>query len=355
MHRDLPIKPCLFLLLVAISCYAQLFYDRYETYGAELAAPAIFATASQSELPGEPQYHRLTNSDADKTVLLTQDIWPDPGVEDIRVSAVARANAVSIGEEPWNAARIVLASIPENSDSPDYNRRHELLSLSGDTDWNEYRDTFHIYPGVARMRLQVQLVNVSGTLDYTQLSAKATQFKPLWPWFQGVMISAMVLFVGWLFAPYLVTATPVIGLLALGTVAAIVLFTAMPYALKNAIYGFLMPVISLVPHMISTSTELTGTDIVGGESSGFFRLSHFLFFAAATTMLLLLKSDRTTGTRLLHMLTLAVATECIQVFVRDRGPGLSDVLVDSAGILLGYIAWRAWQRHRVANSVTAAG
>jgi VanZ like family len=343
----------LFLLLVAISCCAQLFYDRYETYGPELVDPVIFAANSHGSESTPDRYNRLVNPDTGKSAHLTQDIWPEPGVGDIRVSAAARSIAVSTGAQPWNAARVVLASIPSNATTPDYHRRHELLSLSGDAEWRNYKDTFHIYPGVERMRLQVQLVNVSGTLDYRDLSARAARFKPLWPWFQGVMISAFVLFLAWVFLPDLTRANRGIGIIAGGILAAIVLFTAMPYGLKNAIYTLLMPIISLIPFMISSSNELAGSEIIGGESSGFFRVSHYLFFGAATTILLSLNSDRTTWTRLLQMLSLAMATECMQVFVRDRGPALSDVLVDSVGILTGYLLWRLWQRFRSTGPVAA--
>ncbi|MEH6590277.1 MAG: VanZ family protein [Halioglobus sp.] len=308
----------------------------------------IFESNNFSEQPTQDRYNRLTNPDASSTALLNQDIWLEQGIKNIRVTATARSIGISTGEQPWNAARVVLASIESHAARPNYHRRHELLSLSGDVDWKDYEDTFHVYPGVERMRLQVQLHNVSGTLDYRVLSAKAARFKPQWPWFQGTMISAFVLFLAWLFFPYLAGANRGIGIIAGGLLGAIVLFTAMPYGLKNAIYTLLLPIITLIPFMISSSSEVLGTDVVGGESSGFFRVSHFLFFGGATAILLLVKSDRVPKIRLLHMLTLAIATECIQVFVRDRGPSISDVLVDSSGILVGFIVWLIWRRLRPA-------
>ena len=64
---------------------------------------------------------------------------------------------------------------------------------------------------------------------------------------------------------------------------------------------------------------------------------HYLCFTAAALLLLLTASDRPVQARLFDLLVTALATECIQAFVRDRGASLSDFHVDALGIGTGFL------------------
>jgi hypothetical protein len=55
----------------------------------------------------------------------------------------------------------------------------------------------------------------------------------------------------------------------------------------------------------------------------------YLIILAITAYLLISTPSRSVEFKLCDLFTLAVITECIQVFVRDRGPSFIDVGIDT--------------------------
>lgn len=283
---------------------------------------------------------RLVNKVPDESVIVAQQIEPHSEIRDIRVSVEASAADISSGDKPWHGGRVVLTSISKETNSPDYNLPHQLFCLNGNHDWRSYSKIFHIYPGVETLWLQVQLNEVTGGLDLRRLSVTPVAYKKLWPLIQLAMVGAFLLYLGWRFSVYCRRGQFSYTLLAaLSGVLAIIILTSIPASLKSQIYQFLAPAVSQVPMLVESSAPADSRSMAGGSSTIFFSLMHYLCFTAAAFLLLLTVSDRPVHARLLDLLILALATECIQAFVRDRGASLSDVLVDTLGIGTGFLLW----------------
>jgi len=214
--------------------YFQFFYDRYELLGPNLVDELFLAAPDQSAA-ASPAAITLRNDNPEHSATLTQRLIPGPGVSDIRAVIDARVIDVTAGIKPWNTARVVLASIARGETQPDYSRPHELVGLIGTTDWTTYSRTFHIYPHIVELRLQAQLMQATGVLEFRQFTIHAAKLRAEWPWLQGLLIGSLLMFIGAVFAPYRRDQKrTLLPLAALAGVASIVLFTAMPAGTKNA-------------------------------------------------------------------------------------------------------------------------
>lgn len=331
-------------MLICLAGYFQFVYERVEVAGPEMVSPDFLETytvVDPAERTRESAPARLVNNVAGESVIVAQRIDPDSDITDIRVSVEARAANISAGDKPWHGGRVVLTSIAEKTNSLDYDLPHELFSLNGNHDWKSYSRVFHIYPGVKTLWLQVQLNEVTGGLDLRQLSVTPVVYKKAWPLIQVVMVGAFVIYLGWRFAAYCRRGQFSYTLFAaLSGVVAIAIFTSIPLSLKSQIYQLLLPAVSQVPNMVVSSAPADSAGVAGGSSTSFFSLMHYLCFTATALLLLLTVSNRPVPARLLDLLILALATECMQAFVRDRGASLSDVLVDALGIATGFLLWK---------------
>jgi VanZ family protein len=186
----------------------------------------------------------------------------------------------------------------------------------------------------------VQLHQVTGSLELSRLSVRAVTEKQAWPFIQVVMIGAFMLYLGWTFSVYYRHRQFGYTLsAALSGVVAIAIFTSIPLSLKSQIYQLVVPLVSKVPSVIVSSEPVNTSGVAGGVSTKFFWLMHYAFFAATTLLLLLAISDRPVQARLFDLLVLAIATEGVQAFVRDRAASMSDVAVDALGITTGFLLW----------------
>ena len=330
-------------MLLCLTVYFQLVYERVEVSGPELVRPdflEIYTLADASQGTRNKATARLVNNVPGESVIVAQQIGPHSEIRDVRVSVEATAANISAGDKPWHGGRVVLTSVFEKTGRPDYNVPHELFCLNGNHDWESYSRIFHIYPGLETLHLQVQLNEVTGSLDLRQLSVTPVTYKKAWPLIQFTMVGAFLMYLGWRFSVYCRRGQFSYTLLgALSGVLAIIIFTSIPASLKSQIYQFLAPAVSQVPMMVESSAPADAGGMAGGTSTNFFSLMHYLFFTAAALLFLLLVSDRPVWARLFDLLILALATECIQAFVKDRGASLSDVLVDALGILTGFLLW----------------
>jgi VanZ family protein len=295
----------------------------------------------------EAGHARLVNHKGGASLFLAQEIIPGSDIADLRVTVEARAVNISTGDKPWHCGRLVLTPIAEASNSPDYNLPHELFCLNGDYDWQLYSKVFHVYPGVERLLLQVQLHQVTGSLELSRLSVRAVAEKRAWPFIQVIMIGAFMLYLGWTFSLYCRQGQFGYTLFAaLCGVLAIAILTSIPLSLKSQIYQLVLPLVSKVPSVIVSSAPVDAGGIVGGVSTKFFWLMHYAIFAATTVLLLLAISDRSVQARLFDLLMLAIATEGVQAFVRDRSASMSGVAVDTLGIATGFLLWLVITRRK---------
>ncbi|MCK5360537.1 MAG: VanZ family protein, partial [Gammaproteobacteria bacterium] len=332
----------------------ELFYQPYKLVGSQLLANPEFSEgfagwglSRDGVSLVRDGWVRLSNDDGLGSVALSQEVMLPSGVEDVVLSAQAGSSSIAVGMKSWNSGRVVLVSYPEGSSKPDYHRPHQLFSITGSTDWQEYSELLHVYPGIDRMKLQVQLSRTSGVLDVKGLQLFAAEYKVSWLVIKVAMIVSGLVLLGWVFLPYLRYQSGRGGLLALGTIFMIVAFTAMPNALKSTLYGLLKEwlaiVLSLFADHSASAVGVIGegkgvvveSQVLTGKTTYFFALMHYLFFTVATVFLLFSFPDKSIRQKVYDLFTLAVMTECIQIFVRDRGPSVLDVGIDMVGVLTG--------------------
>jgi len=79
------------------------------------------------------------------------------------------------------------------------------------------------------------------------------------------------------------------------------------------------------------------TEILTGKDSRFFSVMHFLFFMTASVLLVIGTSGISRWQKFSNLVTLAIATECMQLFVMNRHVSIENVLVDVAGVVAGII------------------
>lgn len=92
------------------------------------------------------------------------------------------------------------------------------------------------------------------------------------------------------------------------------------------------------------------SQVLTGKTTYFFALMHYLFFTVAAVFLLFSYPENSVRQKIYDLFTLAVLTECIQIFVRDRGPSVTDVMIDMTGVLTGLALYCLWY-HRSRISV----
>jgi len=342
----------LFILIIAVSIFVEFFYQPYELTGSSLITNPNFSKDYSSwKLTGDISlidkgYVSLKNESGEKAVALTQEISLPPNINDLVLTAQARSKSIIVGNKPWNSGRVVMASYLRGSTKPDYHFPHELFRLAGTTDWQEYSELFHVYTGVDRMKLQIQLLRVTGSLEVKNLKLYAAVYKNSWAVIKVTMITSSLIFLIWVFSPYYLTRRGRFEYAALGSLVLIVIFTAMPTALKNNIYGLLKDGVALMNDALASSQSASSAKaavILTGEFTYFFAIMHYLFFGLASYLLLLSTPHWPVINKLYDLFALAVITECIQVFVRDRGPSLVDVGVDMAGVMTGLALWYVWR------------
>ena len=361
LRQPFNLRVHLFILITAISLSVELFYQPYRQVGTQLLSnPELSQKFAGWHLSDDGISRvregqvRLSNADGKRSVALSQEIILPPDVEDVVLTAQAGSSSITVGKKSWNSGRVVLVSYPEGLNKADYHRSHELFSLIGSMDWREYSELFHVYPGIDRMKLQVQLSKTSGILDVKDLQLYAAEYKDSWLFLKPVMIVAALVFLAWVFLPYAQNRSGRAGLLALGAIVLIVVFTAMPNALKSTLYGLLKEWLAIVSSLFANySTNAVGvtgegeavvveSQVLTGKTTYFFALMHYLFFTVATVFLLFSYPEKSVRQKIYDLFTLAVLTECIQIFVRDRGPSVTDVMIDMTGVLTGLALYCLW-------------
>ena len=338
-----------FLLLVASSIFIHLSIDSYEATGQQLLSDPEFKKGTEKwQVFGTGVVSRagdviqLTNSNTEKSVVLSQTLPVDRLASDMILTVAASSDGTRGDPHSRQAGRLVVVSLRGEDKVPDYEIPSEVFKLDGTNAWQEYRRHIHVYPGVSALAVQGQLLDTSGRLSIRGLSLTSAVGNPYWPVIQALMLSLFVVFLIWLFFP-LLRSRPLDWATVGGLIVVmfIVLFTTMPMSLKNEIYSVFREVAPALNDVLSwvreplDATITEGTDILVGKDSRFFSVMHFLFFMTASILLFIGKSSLTGFQKFSNLVAVAISTESMQLFVMNRHGAIDNVLVDVAGIVAG--------------------
>ncbi|MCU7845023.1 MAG: VanZ family protein [Candidatus Thiodiazotropha sp. (ex Monitilora ramsayi)] len=255
------------------------------------------------------------------------------------LSAESMSRSVIRGDASWHEARIDLVGYDTRGEGI-YRTKTRLLSMDGDRDWRFARKPFN-RPETADIRcVEISLYSSPGLFQVRHLSLQRGVKVKAFEWGRGLLL------IGWV----------VLGLW-MGQ-------RAFRYYRERTQGRYLLLVLPLViagivmPNEIRLLIErqfLTFLSFAGFESApvGLLRdgsawrlwpevwdlskVSHLLGFMLLGTILFSGKGGDALRV-FLGLLLLALSTELLQFFVPDRTPRLSDLVVDTLGIALGWLS-----------------
>ncbi|MCU7830584.1 MAG: VanZ family protein [Candidatus Thiodiazotropha sp. (ex Myrtea sp. 'scaly one' KF741663)] len=259
----------------------------------------------------------------------------------LMLSAEVMSRSVRRGDKSWHEARIDLVGYDSRGEG-NYRVKTRLTSLEGDRDWRQFTGVFHTDVTAEQLCTEISLYSATGSFLVRQLSLQQAQKVPL----HGIGSSLLLL--GWIL---------------LGLWLAMAMFNHYRERIQGRYLLLILPIVMtgiLMPHEVRLQIEQQvlslfshvglqpeptillrseGTWTLWPQLWDLSKISHLLGF-----MLLggILFSERGVNPAriIFGLLLLAIVTELLQYFVPERTPRLSDLMVDSLGICLGWaLGW----------------
>jgi len=338
------------LLLLAIGTI--LFFNLYEKYvviGPELIRNAHFdnnlaewehSRYGISPLIPSVDGIRLHSEAPSMVIQISQFI---PGAERyplLRISCDTKTHNVSEGQKQWMTARVVLVS-----HKPKYYLTHTLVNLHGTHNWERHEAVFAIDANTSRISVSTQLTQATGTLWVKNLSLRPITVSASFYKFRNAIILLWATTILWLTIPLARSAfgnkhrTTIIAL-----ALAITFGVLMPESLKEHIGSALFPSMAESPVKSPDSATFKFTPLLPAADIYIYKAGHFLLFAMLAVAAFYRKPYPPSRAQMLGYLVLfAFVTEVLQLLVAGRSAQLGDVLIDSAGIVTGWMFLRLTQ------------
>lgn len=239
-----------------------------------------------------------------------------------------------------DSAALFLAS--ENSGALDFNRHYFAGQISRLPEGACATDLFPRRDGDGDAIVQVAIFEPDARVAIDSITLTPMQENPQWRLLRRVMLPLGIALVFYLFLPYLLMTprVPVLG--GAGAVVAILFGCCVSVSLKADIYALISGGRQIVVEQDLASMLLSPFPL-GGFS--LFTYLHGVFFATACVFLVVLNRGAW-----MDLLLLGAASETLQIWVPGRGPGVSDMLVDWAGVATGLLlvlVFRGGQRVRL--------
>ncbi len=239
-----------------------------------------------------------------------------------------------------NGAALFLAS--ENSGALDFNRHYFASQISRLPQGECATDLFPRRDGDGDAIVQLAIFEPDARVAIDSVTLTPMQENPQWRLLRRVMLPLGIGLVLYLFLPYLLMTPRLLGLGGVAAVVAILFGCCVGVSLKADIYALISGGRQIVVEQDLASMLLSPFPL-GGFS--LFTYLHGVFFATACVLLETLRRGAW-----LDLLLLGAASETLQIWVPGRGPGVSDMLVDWAGVAAGLtlvLVFRSAQRVRL--------
>jgi VanZ like family len=281
----------------------------------------------------------LQSKNPDVVTHLNQTISNVDNFKLLRLSCDIKSLNIQAQDMEWRVAHILLFSNDRDGNPVD-SRPHNFTSLTGSHDWEHHEGVFPVYADSPSVSLYAQITMTTGTLLVRSLSLRPVVEKPSFTVYRHITITLWALAGIWIVAPIVKSAIgnpqrTIVLVLALAVVAGVL----MPEPLKEYFGRTLNP---------SLTTEPSGTISFGTfqflpllRTRDIFKLGHFILFTllAAAALYRRPYAFSRSGT-FACLILFAFVTEVLQLFVPGRTALLSDVIIDSAGIVTGQLLLR---------------
>lgn len=332
------------LLLLCLGTIA-LFnnFERYLVIGPELLTDNRFQDKLQQwqySSPGTsvPQPGSgiavLQSENPDDIISLTQTISKVDFFKLLRLSCELKTSNIPLHEGGWNVARVVLVSNNREGE-PVYSRHHMLVALSGKHNWEYHEGVFPVYPDSASVNLSVQIAQSTGTLWVKNLSLRPLAAKRSFRKYRSIALTLWALAGIWIIAPMVKSAFGnAQRTLVLALALAVAVGVLMPESVKEHIGNTLFPSLAHVTGGMVTDGTFQFLPLL--RTPDIYKVGHFFLFALLAAVALYRRPYALSHSGTFACLILfALITEVLQLFIPGRTALLSDVFVDSAGMVVG--------------------
>jgi hypothetical protein len=254
------------------------------------------------------------------------------------LTAESSSQALKRGEAYWHTGRIDLVGYDDEDEGIYRNTR--LISMQGERDWVFTQRAYDLPPSAVRCCVEISLYSASGRFQVRQMSLKQAEPVAEYDWGRRLLLVSWALLGLWIFAHlYKYYRRRVQGRYLL-------------FLLPLVLGGILMPNetrISIETQIFTLWSDLgfkpveesllaeTGVWDLWPAVWDLSKYSHLIGFFLLSLLLL---SEKGVGLVffIFGLLLLALSSEFLQFFVPERTPRLSDLMVDSLGILLGWLS-----------------
>ncbi len=252
----------------------------------------------------------------------------------------ARTGSLALGEKPWSSARVGLL-LHDADGKARYQLISRLVNLRQEQPWMSYEVVLSIPEDTGRVCFRMSLGTTQGIFQLRNPSLHAAQMQPsfrlgwwallmawatsLWVWSRHLQRHYRVAGQGaWIWS--------MIGVMALGIL--------MSNDVKMQLLGFMASWLPADPGHAGETASDAWVSRLPMLAPGYWDISKFSHLIGFFLLSVLLMFRRRAPAPILisGMLVAAVCSEALQFFAPGRTPRMSDLLVDSLGILAGWWA-----------------
>lgn len=326
-------------------------YDRYVAIGPELLTNTHFhgnliewdfpRQDTSVQIPDE-DIVRLHSDNPANMINFSQDIPIVKQYPLLLLSCDIKIRDVPRHKGGRNAARVILVSHDEKG-VPMYHLPHAAAILSGTHDWEHHERVFAVHGDSPRVRMSVQLDHTSGTMWVKNLSLRPLAESASFHRFRNTAILLWTFAALWVAIPLArssLTNTHRSTIIALAL--AIMFGVLMPESLKERIGSTLIPDMATLSAKSPDSATFRFTPLL--LAPDIYKAGHFLMFAMLAITAFYRKPYPFSRVQMLgYLLLFAFVTEVLQLLVAGRSAQFGDVLIDSAGIVTGWMLLRLAQ------------
>ncbi len=316
----------LFLIMAWITILLHEWVPPYLPDGDELLTEQWNTRTTQTgRIDIENGTITLYSTNAQVDTGLVQYVLPTAPGTILMLSADASSTAVVAGTKPWHQARLLL--VQHNGQRARWDLPITAISLTGTRSWENYRAYFTIAPDTRSIRIMAELSHATGTLQLKNIHLVPVLENPNHFWIQACLLASWSILFLLLLGTCLSVShhTPLVRLALTAAFASIIIGTTLPGKIKNQL-----------------SDEVTTQ--IQAESQSFkaiipWDLSKVWHVAVFFLLGMALKATMKQPwfAHLFIMILLATGTELAQLFISNRSPLVSDVLIDVAGGFGGQI------------------